>query len=175
MHSSILSLVASVGPALAAVQGFNYASTDSSGAAMTQAKFQQAFAAAKELQSAPGFTSARLYTMIDAGALGGVISAIPAAIASQTHLLLGLWASGTGFDTEIAALDAAIKQYGPELAPLVDGISIGSEDLYRISSLDLGEPNPGQQPSVLVDYIQRAKSTLAGTALSHIPVGHVDT
>lgn len=105
-----------------------------------------------------------------------MIQAIPAAIATNTTLLLGLWASGDTFENEITALKAAIAAYGSQLSDLVVGISVGSEDLYRNSptSLDSGGLI-GQQPSVLVKYIAETRAAIAGTALSSAPVGHVDT
>jgi len=61
--------------------------------------------------------------------------AIPAAITESTSLLLGIWASGgqAGVTNEIAALTAAITKYGTDFTDLVVGLSVGSEDLYRIS------------------------------------------
>lgn len=63
--SSLVALAAAIAPALAAYQGFNYGSTDSSGAAKQQADFENEFKIAQGLIGAPGtFNSARLYTMV---------------------------------------------------------------------------------------------------------------
>ena len=116
--------------------------------------------------------------MIQDGTANTVISAIPAAIATNTTLLLGLWASETQdvFDNELTALKNAISQYGSAFADLVVGISVGSEDLYRETPAGIASnAGTGQSPQVLVDYIGQVRSAIAGTALSSAPVGHVDT
>ena len=48
---------------------------------------------------------------------------------------LGLWASASSdvFQNELDALRTAIEQYGTAFTDLIVGISVGSEDLYRIS------------------------------------------
>ena len=106
------------------------------------------------------------------------ISAIPAAIATKTSLLLGLWASAgdAAFANELAALSNAIKQYGNDMKDLVAGISVGSEDLYRNSptGMENGE-NPGAGPLTISNYIKLVRDTIANTPLSGAPVGHVDT
>lgn len=92
--------------------------------------------------------------------------------------MLGLWASGGDavFANELAALKSAISTYGSSLGPLVAGISVGSEDLYRITptGIENGE-NPGLGPGPLTDYINQVKDLISGTSLSDVPVGHVDT
>merc|ERR1711964_620836 len=93
-------------------------------------------------------------------------------------LLLGLWASvdQSSFDNEITALKSAISQYGSSFAELVVGISVGSEDLYRISETGIAAGSGvGQSPDVLVDYIGQVRSAIKGTSLGSKPVGHVDT
>ena len=177
--ASVLALAASLSSALAQYKGFNYGSTAVSGAAFTQNDFQNMFTTAQSLVGTSGFSSARLYTMIQGGTTDTVISAIPAAIATKTSLLLGLWASEdqNAFNSELTALKNAISQYGAELAPLLAGISVGSEDLYRISppAVQAGSVNPGQSPDTLVSYINQVRSAIAGTALSGASIGHVDT
>lgn len=124
------------------------------------------------------FTSARLYTMIQANTASDIISAIPAAIAQNTTLLLGIWASGgqAGVTNEITALTAAAKQYGTALAGLVAGLSVGSEDLYRETPTGIeNQSGVGASPSDIVSYIQQVKTALTGTALSDVSIGHVDT
>lgn len=159
------------------IQGFNYGSKNTDNTARMQADFETAFKTAQNLVGTNNaFTSARLYTMIQAYSTSDVISAIPAAIATNTSLLLGLWASGTGFENEITALKSAISTYGSQLAPLVTGISVGSEDLYRngVTSIKNGG-GIGQDPATLLSYIKEVRSTISGTPLSSALVGHVDT
>lgn len=160
--------------ALAAVRGFNYGAQGQS-----QADFEASFRTAAALEGADDFTSARLYTMIQEGTTNTPIDAIPAAIDTSTTLLLGLWTSvdQATFDNELAALKSAMEQYGSDFTDLVVGISVGSEDLYRISETGL-ENDPigvGQTPDVLVDYIGQVREAIQGTPLGAIPVGHVDT
>lgn len=91
---------------------------------------------------------------------------------------MGLWASGgdTSFANEILALKAAIEQYGDDFANLVDGISVGSEDLYRNSPMGIAAgSNVGAEPATIARYIKETKDTIAGTGLEGTPVGHVDT
>lgn len=152
------------------------------------------------------FNSARLYTMIvrlphfgtpplspppsfsgqdmahtdtqQGGTSKDVIEAIPAAIKTKTTLLLGLWASAgrDAFDSELAALEKAISEHGDDLAPLVAGISVGSEDLYRNSPTGIAAGEyAGAEPSTLVDYIDRVRKAIKGTPLSDAKIGHVDT
>ena len=163
--------------ALAAEKGFNYGSTNSDGTIKHQSDFEGEFNSAKNLVGAPGFTSARLYTMIQ-GDTNGVIEAIPAAIATQTRLLLGLWASAGSdqFNAEVAQLTAAANQYGSSLADLVTGISVGSEDVYRTTDLGIASnAGPGATPETLAGYIGQVRSALSGTPLAAAAVGHVDT
>jgi glucan endo-1,3-beta-D-glucosidase len=113
-----------------------------------------------------------------AGTSNTPISAIPAAISTKTSLLLGLWASAgeAAITNEIQALLSAIEQYGTDFTSLVAGISVGSEDLYRISPTGiLNKENPGADPSTLVGYINQVREAIASTSLSSAPIGHVDT
>jgi glucan endo-1,3-beta-D-glucosidase len=175
-----LSLLALVGAATAQSlsKGFNYGNVFTDGSPKQQADFEAEFNRAKTLPNASGFSSARLYTMIQGGTANTPISAIQAAIDTQTSLLLGLWASASSdvFQNELDALRNAIEQYGTAFTDLIVGISVGSEDLYRISVQGiLNESGLGEGPDVLVDYIQRTRSVIAGTAASAASVGHVDT
>ena len=168
-----LSLVGGASSVLAATRGFNYGSQGN-----TLETFEASFRTQQGLDTTSGWNSARLYTMIQDGTANTVISAIPAAIATNTTLLLGLWASETQdvFDNELTALKNAISQYGSAFADLVVGISVGSEDLYRETPAGIASnAGTGQSPQVLVDYIGQVRSAIAGTALSSAPVGHVDT
>lgn len=176
--SSLLAVAASVSTAAAVYQGFNYGSTQTDGSYKAQSDFQSEFQTAKNLVGTSGFTSARLYTMIQGGTTNTPISAIPAAIAEGTSLLLGMWASGGQGDlnNEIQALTSAISTYGSSLTSLVVGLSIGSEDLYRISPTGIAAMSGvGADPATLTSYISQVRSALAGTALSGVSIGHVDT
>lgn len=172
--SSILALATAITGASAAFQGFNYESKGNN-----QQSFEAQFKNAQGLEGTNGgFTSARLYTMIQDGTANDPISAIPAAISTKTSLLFGLWASGgqAQFDNEISALKKTASQYCDKLDGLVAGISVGSEDLYRDSPIGqaAGE-NPGAGPKVLLDYVQQTRDAIKGTCLEKAPIGHVDT
>lgn len=172
----LLALALSVATADAVSKGFNYGATKADGSSKYQADFKKDFAAAKVLVGNSGFTSARLYTMIQGGTTNTPIEAIPAAIEEKTELLLGLWASGGNMDNEIAALKSAISQYGEDFAKLVVGISVGSEDMYRNSVTgSKSNAGPGVEPEELVSYIQQVRSVISGTGLSDASIGHVDT
>ncbi|KAI1208164.1 glycoside hydrolase family 17 protein, partial [Annulohypoxylon truncatum] len=177
--SSVIGLAATAGTAAAAVsaansgiKGFNYGAFFLNQAAKQQADFEYEFNRAKSLSGTSGWTSARLYSMVQWGTTSDVISAIPAAISTKTTLLLGLWVSGgdQAIANEIAALKAAINQYGTSFTDLVLGISVGSEDLYRDASGEVGVSG-----ATLINYISQVRSAIAGTALAGVPVGHVDT
>lgn len=170
----MLTLATAVAGASAAFQGFNY---DNKG--KDQQTFEAEFKNAQNLEGTDGgFTSARLYTMIQDGTANDPISAIPAAISTKTSLLFGLWASGgqAAFDNELAALKKTIDQYCGQLDGLVAGISVGSEDLYRDSPTGraYGE-NPGVGPDVLSKYVDETRKTIKGSCLADAPIGHVDT
>lgn len=152
--------------------------TMNDGTVRTQQDFVNEFNRAKSLQGTSGFTSARLYTMIQGGTPNTVSSAIPAAIDTQTSLLLGLWASAgeDAFKQELTALENAIKQYGTRFTSLIAGISVGSEDLYRVSPTGIeNKSGAGSTPDALVSYIKQVRSTISGTAASGAKIGHVDT
>ncbi|KAH6895270.1 glycoside hydrolase superfamily [Thelonectria olida] len=177
--STLLTMAAAVSSASAAFQGFNYGASYGDGTAKVQTDFENEFKTAASLEGTDGaFTSARLYTMVQAGTENTVISAIPAAIKTKTSLLLGLWASaGTdSFNNEITALKTTIDQFCGQIDDLVAGISVGSEDLYRISETGIAAgSDPGCSPDVLVNYIELTRKAIKGTCLESIPVGHVDT
>ncbi|KAJ5465414.1 hypothetical protein N7530_009201 [Penicillium desertorum] len=172
-----LALAMAVATSDAISQGFNYGALKVDGSLKTQADFETEFATAKNLVGTNNaFTSARLYTMIQGGTTNGPIVAIPAAIKEKTTLLLGLWASGGGMSNEIAALTSAINTYGEDFTNLVVGISVGSEDLYRVSETGVkANAGVGVGPTELVDYINQVRSAISGTSLSGAPIGHVDT
>jgi len=157
--------------------GFNYGSTFSDGTSKQLSDFTGEFNSAKALAGTDGkFTSARLYTMIQGGTTNTPISAIEAAINTQTTLLLGLWASGTGFANEIDALSSALSTYGTAFTNLIAGISVGSEDLYRLTPVWTdNNTDPGAEPDTIISYINEVRSTISGTGAAEAPVGHVDT
>lgn len=160
------------------VLGFNSGATDDAGKAKTQADFEKEFTTAKTLQGAPGnFTAIRLYSNVQAGTQNTPIAAFPAAISTNTKLLLGVWASGTdNVDGELSALSAAVKQYGNKLTDLVIGISVGSEDLYRVSADGItAKAGVGNSAENVVKFIKDTRSKLANTPLAKIPLTHVDT
>jgi len=177
--SNILALAASLPTAFAVSQGFNYGSVNSDGSFRFQADFQREFKLAKELTGTSGFNSARLYTMIQGGSsTNEPIQAIPAAIEEETTLLLGIWASsGEGFlQAEITALKSAIDKWGSSFTDLVVGISVGNEDLYRISPTGIAAKSGyGADPQTVANYIGEVRKALQGTPLSGSPIGHVDT
>ncbi|KAI1007347.1 putative glucan endo-1,3-beta-glucosidase [Podosphaera aphanis] len=180
MHSStLLGVGVFFQVASAAFQGFNYGATKSDGITYrVQTDFESLFNTAKNLPGTSGFTSARLYTTVQGGTVSDPTSAIPAAIAENTSLLLGLWVSA-GQDqmiNEIKALKTAITQYGTPFTKLVAGISVGSEDLYRNSPIGIAAKSGyGAEPSIIANYINQVRLAISDTGLSSCPIGHVDT
>ncbi|KAL6881718.1 glycoside hydrolase family 17, beta-1,3-endoglucanase [Trichoderma longibrachiatum] len=178
--STLLALATALSAVNAAYTGFNYGSTFTNGQPKAQTDFEAEFRTAAGLDGTDGaFTSARLYTMIQAGTANSPISAIPAALSTKTSLLLGLWASGgdAAFANEMAALKSTISQYcDQKLGDLVAGISVGSEDLYRITPTGIASnAGDGAQPGTLVNYIGQVRDAIKGSCLADVPVGHVDT
>ncbi len=175
--STLLALVTSVSTASAQTyRGFNYGSTFTDGSAKVQSDYQNEFSTAQNLVGTSGFTSARLYTMIQPNTANSPIQAIPAAIASKTSLLLGMWASAgeANINNEILAFQNAVNTYGSAFVELIVGISVGSEDLYRISPTGIiNKSGIGAEPTDIVNYINQVRQAIAGTAASSKPVGHV--
>ncbi|KAL8810888.1 MAG: hypothetical protein Q9200_002236 [Gallowayella weberi] len=153
-------------------KGFNY------GAGID---FNTSFRTAQGLAGTSGFNSARLYTMIENGTVNSPTSAIPAAIATNTSLLLGLYCSAgqAAFSNETIALTAAIVAYGQKFVDLIAGISVGSEDLYRSSPVGIqNKSRPGDTVVNLTSYIKQTRNVLQTTSngiADFISVGHVDT
>ncbi|KAK3171384.1 hypothetical protein OEA41_003468 [Lepraria neglecta] len=179
LSSTLITLAASLSVASAQVyKGFNYGATNTDNSPITESQYQNDFSTAQKLVGASGFTSGRLYTSIQAGTIDTYTEAFQAAINTKTSLLLGLWGSGgqAGLSNEITALQAAIKNFGSSLTDLIVGISVGSEDLYRISPTGIENMSGiGAGPDVISNYIGQVKSAIAGTAANGKPVGHVDT
>ncbi|KAI4202071.1 MAG: hypothetical protein LQ350_002860 [Teloschistes chrysophthalmus] len=153
-------------------KGFNY------GAGID---FLASFRTAKTLVGTSGFSSARLYTMIEANTTNTPTSAISAAIATNTSLLLGLYCSAgqLAFENETIALTAAIVAYGQPFVGLIAGISVGSEDLYRSSPVGIQNKSPpGDTAANIVSYIDQTRAVLNSTRngiAKDKKVGHVDT
>jgi glucan endo-1,3-beta-D-glucosidase len=63
----------------AAIKGFNYGASFNNDQPKTRIDFEYEFNAAKTLPGTKGWTSARLYTVIQHGTQNSVIEAIPAA------------------------------------------------------------------------------------------------
>lgn len=178
LFNTLAGLAATVASAQAVSQGFNYGNVLTDGSAKQAGDFEAEFKRAQTLQGTSGFTSARLYTMIQSGTTSDPIAAIQPAIDTQTSLLLGLWASAgqDAFTNEINALNAAIDQFGDAFTSLVVGISVGSEDLYRVSPTGIeNNSGLGATPDELVSYIQQTRDAIGSTSLSGASVGHVDT
>ncbi|KAJ4335272.1 hypothetical protein N0V95_008945 [Ascochyta clinopodiicola] len=160
------------------ILGFNSGASDDKGNAKNQQDFEREFRAAKSLNGAPGeFNTIRLYSNIQWNTPSTPIAAFPAAIATNTSLLLGIWASGTdNIDNELKALTAALDEHGSKLADLVVGISVGSEDLYRVSEPGLrNNAGVGNNADTIVRFIKDARTRLASTPLKGKPFTHVDT
>lgn len=176
--SRLLVLVASIASASAVYQGFNYPSIFTDGSPLVESDYQNEFKTAQNLVGTSDFTSARLYSMIQAGTTNTPTEAIPAAINTQTTLLLGLWASAgqADFNNELAALTSAISTYGNSFTSLIAGIAVGSEDLYRNSPIGIqNQAGVGANPSDIVNYIGQVRSAISGTPAAGALVGHVDT
>jgi len=159
-------------------QGFNTGAFFTSNKPKTQADFESEFKTAQALHFSPGvFNSARLYTNVQSGTTDTPIEAFQAAINTNTSLLLGIWCSGTpAIDNEIKALKTAIDQLGARFTDAVIGLSVGSEDLYRLSTSGIAnKAGVGAGPATIVQFIKQVRSALAGTPLASTPIGHVDS
>lgn len=138
-------------------KGFNIGATNPDGSCKTQSDWTTAF---QKLQSLPGhFTTVRLYASSDCSTLQ---RAVPAALATGTKLLVGVWAEETAhFEREKEALKTAIQNWGAEW---IVAVSVGSEDLYRGDS----------DPQRLVERIKDVRGMVWGLG-AYKEVGHVDT
>jgi glucan endo-1,3-beta-D-glucosidase len=162
-----------------AIIGFNCAANTTDNKFKQLNDFKKEFTAAKALAGTDGkFTSTRLYTMIQGDKLDGYISAIDAAIETKTSMLLGMWTSAGAemVDKEIGALLKAIEARGTAFTDLVVGISVGSEDVYRTTTLGVDSgAGPGCSPQELIKYIDQVRTALSATPLAEVKIGHVDT
>ncbi|KAF4508232.1 hypothetical protein G6O67_004639 [Ophiocordyceps sinensis] len=158
--------------------GFNSGATKADYSAKFKSDFEAEFRTAQALQGAPGmFNAVRLYTNIQAYSQEDPSQAFEAAINTKTHILLGIWTSGTNsIDKEINALKKAVSAHGTQFTDLVIGISIGSEDLYRNSKTGIkNKGGVGNNPDAIVRFIKQFKQDFSKTTLAKVPVGHVDT
>ncbi|KAH9207042.1 putative glucan endo-1,3-beta-glucosidase eglC [Leptodontidium sp. 2 PMI_412] len=106
-------------------------------------------------------TSIRLYSSHTCDTL---LSAIPAALSTQTKILVGIDVHPQNYAAEKGALLRAINQHGWEW---MLGVSIGSEDLYR------GTISPSDLAAKIYD-VRGMLMKLPGYT-NDIRVGHVDT
>ncbi|KAL9629044.1 MAG: hypothetical protein Q9204_005502 [Flavoplaca sp. TL-2023a] len=145
-------------PSVAYWKGFNIPANLPSGACKTREDWARDFST---LHTLPGdFASARLFASSDCGTLA---NAVPAAIAANTKLLVGAWATdNVHYEAEKKALLQAIQQYG---TGWIVAVSVGSEDLYRND----------HSASALASQIREVKSLLCERGACGIEVGHVDT
>lgn len=145
-------------PSAAYWKGFNIPANLPSGACKTREDWARDFST---LHSLPGdFASARLFASSDCGTLA---NAVPAAVAANTKLLVGVWATDNAhYEAEKKALLQAIQQYG---SGWIVAVSVGSEDLYRND----------HSASALASQIREVKSLLCERGACGIEVGHVDT
>ncbi|KAK4504766.1 hypothetical protein PRZ48_002728 [Zasmidium cellare] len=160
-----------------AIRGFNSGGIGPKGP-KSQQDFEAEFNKIKNLPGTAPFTSIRLFTMIQHDTASDPTVAIPAAISTNTHLLLGLWASAgqDAFNNELDALKKAITQYGEKFTSLIDAISCGSEDLYRITPTGIAnKAGIGASPDTLVQYIQQLRDAIKDTPASGAKITHVDT
>ena len=139
-------------------KGFNLPANLPTGPCKSQADWEKDF---RILQSLPGhYTSARLYASSDCFTLA---NAVPAAIATNTKLLVGVWTENNDhFNAEKQALLEAVQQYGHKW---IIAVSVGSEDLYR------GDTNA----AALATQIYDVRGMLWSLGAGNIWVGHVDT
>lgn len=178
MQSKILAANALVASASASYLGFNSGSTHGDGSVKVKSDFETEFTNAQKLNGAPGtFNAIRLYTNIQGGTTTDPIQAFDAAVATNTSILLGIWASGTtSIANELSALQAGLDNLGDDFTNLVIGISIGSEDLYRAGATGVAnDAGIGAGPDTIVGFITDYKNKFKGTALENVPIGHVDT
>lgn len=139
-------------------KGFNLPGNVPAGPCKTQADWENDF---RVLRSLPGgYTSARVYASSDCGTLA---NAVPAAIATNTKLLVGVWTeNGDHFNAEKQALLQAVQKYGHKW---IIAVAVGSEDLYR------GDTNA----DALAKQIYDVRGMLWSLGAGNIWVGHVDT
>ncbi|KAK4544669.1 hypothetical protein LTR36_003918 [Oleoguttula mirabilis] len=138
-------------------KGFNVAATNIDGTCKTTAQWETAFTKLAGLPQ--DITSVRLYASSDCNTLE---YAVPAAIATGTQILVGVWTEDSAHYTlEKNALEAAINAHGSDW---IVAISVGSEDLYR------GDTTA----SALATQINEVRTIVRDLGVTQ-QVGHVDT
>ncbi|KAL8783799.1 MAG: hypothetical protein Q9195_009281 [Heterodermia aff. obscurata] len=96
----------------------------------------------------------------------------------KTSLLLGLFLSSDQavLNNELAALRSPFATYGQDFIDLIAGVSVGSEDFYRISPTGIeNDSGTGVEPAKVTDCIGQVRSLMASTAANGKAIGHVDT
>lgn len=156
--ASIAPLLLLCQPIQAYWKGFNLGANLPNGACKTRADWEKDF---RTMASLPGhFTSARLYASSDCNTLA---NAVPAAIATKTTLLVGVWTENADhFNAEKQALLQAVRQYGHKW---IISVSVGSEDLYRKNT----------DANTLAGQIYDVRGMLRSVGAGSVEVGHVDT
>jgi glucan endo-1,3-beta-D-glucosidase len=169
----LLSLQAAVSLA-DGILGFNYGSHWSNYTAKTASDFQRQFERARAVRGSP--SHARLFTTVQHETADDVIAALQPAIDTQTRLLLGLWPYQGGIEHELIALNRALDLYGHALVDLLDGISVGNEDLHRAANGC--DPDCADAPTVKrwIDTVRaNVSSGPFAAAMADKKIGHVDT
>lgn len=167
MRFSTSTLLAILPCTLAYYTGFNIAANNPDGSCKTQQDWENAFNTQRQMPQ--GFASVRLYASSDCNTLA---NAVPAALATQTYILAGVWATDADhYNAEKQALLSAIQQYGYSW---LIGVSVGSEDLYRAQYLGTNEITPSGLAQQIYD-VRGMLTTVGINEDSNIPVGHVDT
>ncbi|KAF2084968.1 glycoside hydrolase family 17 protein [Saccharata proteae CBS 121410] len=158
--AAIATAAASLPLASAFHKGFNIAAERPDGSCKTQADWAYNF---KIMKSLPGnFKDVRVYASSDCNTLA---NAVPAAIAADVQLLVGVWTQDAAhYTAEKEALKAAIDAHG---VSWISAVSVGSEDLYR------GEATPEEMAQHVYDVRGMISQKQYGG--DGIWVGHVDT
>lgn len=155
--STIAALAASFSLTQAFHNGFNVAANNEDGSCKTTAQWTTAFNKLKALPQ--HFVNVRLYASSDCNTLE---YAVPAAVATGTKILVGIWAEdSTHYNDEKNALEAAVAAHG---VSWILAISVGSEDLYR------GDTTA----STLAGQIYDVRGMVRSNGFDGL-VGHVDT
>ncbi|KUI62850.1 putative glucan endo-1,3-beta-glucosidase eglC [Cytospora mali] len=160
----LLPLIATlVTPTAAFWRGFNVKSNTADGTTCkTKSDWREVFQA---IQTFPnGINAARLFYSHKCNSLA---NAVPEAIATGTHILVGIDDSDSDFEAEKGALLDAINQYGFDW---MVGISIGSESLYRGNIGPNSLTNKINDVRAMVENINGYDSNK-----KFVEIGHVDT
>ncbi|KAK4126016.1 glycoside hydrolase family 17 protein [Parathielavia appendiculata] len=145
-----------------------------------QSDFETEFNTAQNLVGAPGYgsASARLYSMLQWKTTHDVISASPAAMATNMPLLLGMWCSSgpPAFPNELTGLRTAFDTYCHAFTSLVVGIS--GRQRGPVSRLAHRQSKQSrhrhQRDHHRGLHPPRARGG-QGNSLKKTPIGHVET